>query len=195
MRKDNLDGSQNDTRVAVLKLRRNSFTDMLRLLDVHRRVVGQRRQDGDAAPLGALVERHEQLLEHRARDDQRLGLGRRLADLGQGLHRVGHDGRVGVANHLLQRLEEAVFDAHGRVEVEELGHADGGGLAHVRRFVAQCLAERFFHVVDHLVYADAAHRSYGEGSYEWVGVFGVLDKSVDGEDTKVGMRFCVIPVA
>ena len=82
---DDFDGGQDDAGVDVLELRRDSFADMLRLLDVRRGVVCQRAEDGHSPPLGALVQGHEQLLEGGWRDDQGLGLRGRLGDLGQGL--------------------------------------------------------------------------------------------------------------
>lgn len=171
MDKHHLDSRQHHAGIDVLELGRHPLADVLRLLDVRGRVVGQRGQDGDPPPLGALRDGHEQLLEHRGRDDEGLGLGCGLVDLGQRLDRVGDDHGVRVADELLQDLEEAVLDAHGRVEVEQLGDADGGRLAHVGALVAEGLAQRLLHVVDHLVDPDAAHRPYGQGSYERVRVF------------------------
>ena len=171
MDEHHLDSRQHHAGVHVLELRRHPLADVLRLLDVRGRVVGQRGQDGDPAPLRALGDGHEQLLEHHGRHDERLCLGGGLVDLGQCLDRVGDDHGVRVADELLQDLEEAVLDAHARVEVEQLGDADGRRLAYVGALIAKGLAQGLLHVVHHLVDPDAAHRPYGQGSYEWVRVF------------------------
>lgn len=140
MNEDGLDGGQDDAGVDVLKLRYNPLANVLGLLLVDRPVVGQGAQDSDASPLCALVESHEELLEGGRGDDECSRLGGRLGDFGQGLDRIGDHHGVRIANQLLQGLEEAVFYAHGGVQVKELGDADGRRLANVGRLVPQCLA-------------------------------------------------------
>jgi hypothetical protein len=56
VQEDTFDSSQNDTRVGMLELRHDTLADVLGFLLLVGLVVGQGRQNGDATPLGALVE-------------------------------------------------------------------------------------------------------------------------------------------
>jgi len=58
-------------------------------------VVGQAVQDEDLAPLGALVEGRQQLVDILGVQVQQVAVGVRLADLRQSRHGVGNDLRVG----------------------------------------------------------------------------------------------------
>ena len=53
-------------------------------------VVGQAVEDEDLSPLGALVERGQQLVDVLRVQVQQVAVGVRLADLRQGSHCIGH---------------------------------------------------------------------------------------------------------
>lgn len=193
MDKDHLDSGQDHARVDVLELWNDPLANVLRLLDIEGNIIRKHGQDGDSTPFGAFVHGHEQLLQHGGSDQQRPRLGGRLADFRQRLDRVCDHHGIRVANHLLERLDEAVLDTHCRVQVEKLGHADGGRLAHVGRLVSQRFPQRLLHVVDHLVHSDAPHCADGQRSYQRVRIFRVLHKRVDGENAEVWVCLCVVP--
>lgn len=60
---DDLDGPEHDGGIDMLKLRQHTFADMLALFDILCLVARKCREDGDAAPFRALVERDEQFGE------------------------------------------------------------------------------------------------------------------------------------
>lgn len=164
MQKHNLHRRQHHCRIRMLKLRHHSLTNMLRLLHIRRLILRQCRQERNPSPLRALVQRQHHLFQRLRGNAERLRFRGCLLDLHERGHRVRDDHGVGVADKFLEGFEEAVLDAHGWVEVEELGDAEDGCFSHVGGFVAQSFAEGLFHVIDHFVDADAAHCSDGEGA-------------------------------
>lgn len=65
-----LDSAQDHRRIVVLELRHDSLANMLALLGILRLVRGQRVEQGDPAPLTALVERDEKLGQGGRVDDE-----------------------------------------------------------------------------------------------------------------------------
>lgn len=108
---NNFDSRQDDTRIDVLELRCDTFADVLRLLDIDSRIVGQSGQECNPSPFCAFIQGHEKLLESGRCNDERSRLWCCLVNLGQRLDRVGDNHRVGITNQLLQSLQKAVLDA------------------------------------------------------------------------------------
>mmetsp|Transcript_15997 Transcript_15997/g.41525 ORF Transcript_15997/g.41525 Transcript_15997/m.41525 type:complete len:1014 (+) Transcript_15997:689-3730(+) len=188
---DDLHRGQHDRAVGVLQPRGDALHDALRVPRVARRVVDERVEDEDLAPLGALVQRGQQL-HQRAGSHLEHVPPARLLDLRQRRHRVGHHHRVAVRQHLLQRVQEAAVLHHLRVDVVQLGDAHGRCLAHVGVVVLEAALQGVAQVLRDLVHADAAHGADGEGADERVGVLRILDKGVDGENAEVRLRLGVV---
>ena len=81
----------------------------------------------------------------------------------------------------------------GIVDVEQLGDADGGGLAHVRVLVFEALSQRLAQVLDDLVHADAAHGAHSQRTDQRVWVLTVLQKTTYNQHTlQLKHRHCRI---
>eukprot|EP00964_Phaeocystis_antarctica_P140756 scaffold105646_cov63-Phaeocystis_antarctica.AAC.1 len=170
-----LDGGEHHRRVGVLQPRRHPLDDALGLGGRGGVVEGEGVEDEDLAPLGALVERGEHLLQRRGVDlEDALRRLARLRDLGERGDGVGDHHRVGVAEQVVDHVEEALVLDQLAVDVVQLRHAHRRRLAHIRVLVLQALAQRLAQVLDDLVDADAAHRAHRERADERVGVLRVL---------------------
>ena len=97
------------------------------------------------APLRALVERGEHLVEGaRAHVQDGAAAGRGLADVGEGCDRIGDHHGVGVAEQILEEVDETVLLDELGADVVQLGHGDGCCLPHVRILVPkQSLSFKF----------------------------------------------------
>ena len=71
---DDLDCSQNDTPIDMLKLRHHPFANMLALLLVLGHITGQRVQDGNSSPLGAFIQRDQQFVQDIGGNDEDGGI-------------------------------------------------------------------------------------------------------------------------
>ncbi|EEQ40082.1 hypothetical protein CLUG_04209 [Clavispora lusitaniae ATCC 42720] len=192
--KHHFDRGKNHRRIGMLESRHAPLDNVQGLVGRLRRVLAQRGQDGDAAPLGALVQTRQQHGGEIFVDGQhgQVRVCVHVADLEQGVQRVGHHHRVQVRKKLLQVVQEAVLDAHFGTQVKQLGHANGRGFAHVRVVVVQRAPQRDLHVVHHLVHADTAHGPDGKRLDQRIGVLGVSDKRVDGQDTQLRVQLGVV---
>eukprot|EP00968_Pinguiococcus_pyrenoidosus_P010320 scaffold805_cov251-Pinguiococcus_pyrenoidosus.AAC.5 len=215
VRQDHLDRRHNDGGVRVLEARRDTLDDGLGLAGGLRHILGQRVEDEHLAPLGALVQRGEELLEHRRRNQHHVRL-RGLGDLAERGHAVGHHlkgrqgveqrlsrplliatprargsappirshRRVGVADELAELVDEATVLHELRADVVELGHADGGGLAHVGILVAKRPSQGLQQILGDPLHANAAHGANRERADQRVGVRSVLHSTEAGEEAK-----------
>ena len=193
-----LDCAEDDRAVGVLELRHDALTDMLGLALVCGAVFGECVEDRDAPPLGALVERDEQLGEQLRVEHEDAGrvasarLARSLLDVRECGDRVCDDHWVAVRHHVLDAVDEAPLVRELGLEGEELCDADHRGLAHVRVLVMQAAVERVGQVVDDLFRAQAAHCADRERADERVWVLRVLDECVDREDHELGLCLGVV---
>lgn len=81
---------------------------------------------------------------------------------------------VGVGQHVLEEVKEALVLHKLSVDVVEFGDTHGGRLPHVRILILQTVPQRLTQVVDDLVDTDTAHRPDSQGSDERVRVLTVL---------------------
>ena len=119
---------QHHRRVGVLQTRQHTLDNVLRLGGVAGREFGQEIQDEHLAPLRALVEGGEQLLQHCGGELQHVAVGK---DFGQRSHGIGDHHRVGVANQLAELVQEALVAHHAGRNVKQLRHAHGGRFLHI----------------------------------------------------------------
>mmetsp|Transcript_777 Transcript_777/g.3202 ORF Transcript_777/g.3202 Transcript_777/m.3202 type:complete len:716 (+) Transcript_777:454-2601(+) len=191
VRQDHLDRRHDDGGVRVLEARRDTLDDGLGLAGGLRHILGQRVEDEHLAPLGALVQRGEELLEHRRRNQHHVRL-RGLGDLAERGHAVGHHRRVGVADELAELVDEATVLHELRADVVELGHADGGGLAHVGILVAKRPSQGLQQILGDPLHANAAHGANRERADQRVGVRSVLDEGVDRQKRQIRLALGVV---
>ena len=155
----------------MLELRYDALANMLALFLINGLVSRQLRKNRDAAPLGALVERNQELPQN-MRIDRKKCLGVRILrvlrggdmDIRKGGDSVGDNHGVRIGHHTLQCVEESIVDRQLWFEVVQFCDADSGSLAHVRVLVPKTFLERIAEVVYYLFCAQAAHCADCEGA-------------------------------
>jgi hypothetical protein len=127
--------------------------DLEALLFVGGDVPGDELQDLDLGELGELVDAVEQV-EHDGPVQRHPG----GHDLVQNDDAVANDGRVGVAQHIVQDVDESPLVKDLGVQVVQLERPHDGRLAHVRVPVLEAATEGLANVLDHGGQIEAAQR-------------------------------------
>ena len=197
MHQHDLDGAKDDSAVGMLELWHDALTYVLRLALIGTSVRREGMEDCNTAPFRALVQRHQQLHEH-VRIQHKRGMPaavrelRHLVDICERRDGVGHDHGIVVRDHVLDTIDKATLDRELGFEAEQLRNAQHGCLAHVWTLVIEQAVKRHGQVVDNLLSTQASHRSNGQRTDERVGILGIFDKRVDGENHKLRLRLGIV---
>lgn len=149
---DDLGGGEDNGAVGVRQIRNDSLDRLVDIFEFCRSVLGQEVEDVDAAPLRALGDGVQELVENVLRHHDRV-LSRGL-DLGEGSDCIGDDHAVSIRNHHEQLWNE-IFGTLWR-QLMKFGNAEGRSLANVRILVVHRLLQRLDEVVEHGLDSNAA---------------------------------------
>merc|ERR1719452_276143 len=156
-------------------------------------VVGETVQDENLAPLSALIESSQELI-----DDSCVHLNDGFActagliNLRQGCNRIGHHHWVGVTQQLLQAIKEALLLHQVSIYIMQLRNRHCGCLPDIGVLVLQAFPKWFTQILSDLLNSDATHSSHSQGSDKGVGVLTILDECVDCHNGHVRLGLGIV---